>query len=280
MQDYTEEYDKICEAFASMIESLPRVEIYTNAFPGSSLLHTSVHDIFVSCLHFWMQACKFYRRKRLFNLLRATWNNYEIEFSRLESAMKSALDRVERGGIAEHIKEAKSFRQEQQMLAEQASNLQKSKDLADIIRKLSPSTGDVNYFLYDHDSIRKLRHPGTCGWIFENDVFNRWSSAPAVSGWPDSLLWINGGPGMGKTVLSSAIIDYLQSPSASAQRPTLVFFYFKGTSSDNDNPTSAILSFLYQILVQNKDDLNIRPKMAEIINSARNSLDVGLNSLW
>jgi hypothetical protein len=138
VQDYTVEHDKICEAFASMVESLPRVKIYTNAFPGSSLLQTSVHDIFVGCLHFWLQACKFHRRKRLFKFLRATWNDYDTEFSRLERAMKNALDRVEKGGIAEHIKEAKIFRQEQQMLAEQASHLQTSKYFADMTKKTFP----------------------------------------------------------------------------------------------------------------------------------------------
>ena len=96
-----------------MVESPPRIEIYAETFPGSTLLHDSIHDIFVSSLHFWMKACKFYRRHRLFNLLRATRNDYDLEFSRLENAMKNAVDRVERAGIVEHIKEAKAFRVEQ-----------------------------------------------------------------------------------------------------------------------------------------------------------------------
>jgi hypothetical protein len=124
VQDYAEEYDKVCEAFAGMVESLPRVEIYADTFSGSTLLHDSIQDVFVSSLHFWMKACKFYRRHRLFNLLRASWNDYNIEFSRLENAMKNAVDRVERGGIAEHIKEAKAFRVEQQLISEK--NLQTS----------------------------------------------------------------------------------------------------------------------------------------------------------
>ncbi|KAK0506834.1 hypothetical protein JMJ35_010747 [Cladonia borealis] len=280
VQDYTEEYDKICEAFAAMVESLPRIEIYADTFPGSTLLHDSIHDIFVSSLHFWMKACKFYRRHRLFNLLRATWNDYDLEFSRLENAMKNAVDRVERAGIVEHIKEAKAFRAEQQLISGKAFELKQSEALGNMIRSLSPNTGDVDYYMRDYESAQKLRHPGICGWFLENDTFSRWSKTSLAAAQPNLLLWINGGPGMGKTVLSAAIIDHLQSLSVLKENPILIYFYFKGFSSDKNNSSAALLSFLYQILVQNKNNSMIDSKVSKVFNVANGASNPGFDSLW
>ena len=260
-----------------MVESLPRVEVYANAFSESTLLSDAVHDVFVSSLQFWMKACKFYRRHRLFNLIRATWNDYDVEFLRLENAMKTAVDRVEKGAIAEHIKESKVFRTEQRLILEKASELQQLDSHDELIRLLSPSTADVDYHVQDHGSAQKLRHPGTCRWILENDIFDRWSKAPIASAGPNLLLWINGGPGMGKTVLNSAIVDHLKSPGASKQHPILIYFYFNGFSSDRNNPTAAVLSFLYQILAQNEDDPVIKSKISMVF---RLSSKPRFSSLW
>ena len=262
-----------------MIESLPRVEIYADTFPDSTLLHRSIHDVFESSLHFWMKACKFYRRHRLFNLLRSTWNNYDIEFSRLEIAMKNAVDRVEKGGIVEHIKEAKAFRAEQQLISGKAFELKQSEALGNMIRSLSPNTGDVDYYMRDYESAQKLRHPGTCGWILENDTFSRWSKTSVAAAQPNLLLWINGGPGMGKTVLSAAIIDHLRSLSALKENPILIYFYFKGFS-DKNNPSAAVLSFLYQILVQNKNNSMIDSKVSKVFGVANGASNSEFDSLW
>ncbi|KAK4217351.1 ankyrin repeat-containing domain protein [Rhypophila decipiens] len=54
------------------------------------------------------------------------------------------------------------------------------------------------------ESIEREKTPGTCKWIEEEDQFRKWVSGDG------RILWLLGGSGTGKTVLSTHIIDYLR----------------------------------------------------------------------
>ncbi|KAI9166477.1 Vegetative incompatibility protein [Paramyrothecium foliicola] len=280
VQDYGEEYDKICEAFAAMINSLPRVEIYADTFPTSSLVQDSIHDIFVSSLQFWQKACKFYRRRKLFNLLRATWSNYDLEFSRLETAMKDALDRVEKGGLAMHIKESKSFQAKQESMNEKLYRPPREEMTAKLARLIGLSESDLAYHLTDQTSTLKLRHSGTCEWIFSHEMFLKWSEMSASTDVPSPQLWIYGGPGTGKTVLTSAIIDRLRDQYAVNDRDVLIYFYFKANSPDNNNFLSATKSFLYQLLAQTKGNSDVEAAFSKAFDDTRPFFQITSRSLW
>lgn len=60
------------------------------------------------------------------------------------------------------------------------------------------------------------RHKETCGWVFENEDFQRWRDNPSKN-----ILWYSAPPGSGKTVLSSAAIKHLVNRG----HPTAYFFY-------------------------------------------------------
>ena len=85
---------------------------------------------------------------------------------------------------------------------------------------------------------------------------------------------------MGKMVLSAAIIDHLWGLSVLKENPTLIYFYFKGFSSDKNNPSAAVTSFLYQILVQNKNNSMIESKVSKIFNVTNGASNPGFESLW
>lgn len=70
----------------------------------------------------------------------------------------------------------------------------------------------------------KKRTPDTGLWILQEPLLQDWLHIPGSSGHKDSLLWINGLPGAGKTVLSSTIIEHIQSFEKSP-KPKLAYFY-------------------------------------------------------
>ena len=78
-----------------MVECLRRVELYTETFLDSTLVHDCVNAFYSSVLRFWTRACKFYRRHRLWNFVRVVWNDYEVESGELETDMITYQDRVE-----------------------------------------------------------------------------------------------------------------------------------------------------------------------------------------
>ena len=95
VQNAAEEYNKLCMALIRMTECLPRIELYTDTFLDSSLVQDCVTAFYSSILRFWTRACKFYRRRRLWNSVRAVWKDYDAEFSVLEIDMVRCRNRVE-----------------------------------------------------------------------------------------------------------------------------------------------------------------------------------------
>lgn len=96
----------------------------------------------------------------------------------------------------------------------------------------------------------------TCDWILGKTEFQRWNASPI-----DSIMFIQGGPGLGKSVLAKFLVQHLghengiegREPSSYApeqsRKPIVAHFFPRGTEySDVDNSPKAILSrVLYQI---------------------------------
>ncbi|OAQ74405.1 WD domain-containing protein [Purpureocillium lilacinum] len=84
-----------------------------------------------------------------------------------------------------------------------------------------------------HDSYR---------WILDNHDFKRWRDQPE-----SRLLWINGDPGKGKTMLLCGIIDELKKSSP----PSLLSFFFcQGTNVRINNATDVVRGLIYLLVDQ------------------------------
>ncbi|KAL5085236.1 hypothetical protein Trisim1_012508 [Trichoderma cf. simile WF8] len=88
-------------------------------------------------------------------------------------------------------------------------------------------------------------------WVFQNNTFNQWRYDER-----NTLLWIKGDPGKGKTMLLSAIIDEL-TPSTKLAKPIhrttktfLSYFFCQGTDSRINNATVVLRGLIYLIIIQ------------------------------
>ncbi|RSL68277.1 hypothetical protein CEP53_002648 [Fusarium sp. AF-6] len=79
---------------------------------------------------------------------------------------------------------------------------------------------------------------GTCRWILHNETYRSWLEAQ-----DSGLLWISGGPGKGKTMLSIFLTQEWES------LPDRVLYVFCGDKSTN-NELTIMRSLLYQVLNQ------------------------------
>lgn len=66
-------------------------------------------------------------------------------------------------------------------------------------------------------SAKGTRVAGTCEWITHNKSYRTWLNSDGNGGTP-CLLWISGGPGKGKTMLSVFLTEELERHSALRQR--------------------------------------------------------------
>ena len=212
--------------------------------------------------------------------MRSTWNDYNSEFQRMEASITGAIDRIEKGALAEHIKDSKTFMSEQRQRNDVQDN-NKSEDQSKLNRvfaPLLPPNEDMYYYLRDHETARKLRHPSTCEWILRHPKFQKWSRIPAEKG---GQLWINAGPGFGKTVLTSFIIDHFLDSGSRYERPILLYFYFRESSLQNNNATATIYSIAYQLHRQHESSRHgIETNADAIYNNPGDEKKAGFAEVW
>ncbi|KAI0187202.1 hypothetical protein EV127DRAFT_499283 [Xylaria flabelliformis] len=120
------------------------------------------------------------------------------------------------------------------------------------------------------ESSKDQRQENTALWIFENDSFKRWKeSKPRVEAsvkWkklPPWVLWVNGNPGCGKTVLAASVIEeFLDEEYENDQPTTTCYFFFKYGDYRNSSIEAAYRSILAQILHRNRHDNDLLDKFA------------------
>ncbi|KAF3182233.1 hypothetical protein TWF751_007276 [Orbilia oligospora] len=99
----------------------------------------------------------------------------------------------------------------------------------------------------DHRTALKKRSISSSGnWVFNSPKFETWLNGNSGS---DNILYINGIPGSGKTILISTIIEYLLN-SGHTKNGTVLFFYFKHHDNDGKGAGKTKCGMLCALLMQ------------------------------
>lgn len=114
----------------------------------------------------------------------------------------------------------------------------------DILRWLSPAHDEPVYFKDRFKELIESRCEGTCQWILDEDKYQAWA-LPQSS---ETVLWLNGDPGTGKSMLAASVIHHI-STDHKFGHPTLVYFFVDGRPNDPDRThcTAILRSFIYQL---------------------------------
>ncbi|KAH7163352.1 hypothetical protein B0J13DRAFT_634582 [Dactylonectria estremocensis] len=115
----------------------------------------------------------------------------------------------------------------------------------DVLRWLDPYNSK-----FQHNSCRKAKFSGSGQWLLEDRGFKNWFD-PVYCTTP--LLWLNGIPGAGKTVLASTIIDEIQT-LVKTDQVRLAYFYCRGIDNSR-NTFEAVGRGLLSQLMRDDEDL-------------------------
>ena len=115
---------------------------------------------------------------------------------------------------------------------------------------LSPPDPSTNF-----NAARKQCHKGSGLWFLKGDAFAKWRTRQ------NSFLWLHGIPGCGKTILSSTIIEELQTLSSL----TLLYFYF----DFNDNRKQTFEDMARSLISQLYYRSDVTQKLLESLFSSR-----------
>ena len=116
------------------------------------------------------------------------------------------------------------------------------------------------------------RVPGTCEWILTQNEYTTW----VVEGGPQ-LLWLSGGPGIGKTMIYSFLVEELADLAARSSQMTLIYYFCDDKFEGRRTATAILRGLLLQLLRQ-------RPILFNHIQShfdiSRDSLFTNFHALW
>jgi hypothetical protein len=105
-------------------------------------------------------------------------------------------------------------------------------------------------------SAKGTRVAGTCQWITHNASYRAWLNSDGDGNGDDSnndntrLLWISGGPGKGKTMLSIFLTEELERHTASIPNAELVFFFCSAQDEKRNTAVAVLCSLVHQIIVK------------------------------
>ena len=121
------------------------------------------------------------------------------------------------------------------------------------------------------------RHlPGTCGWFLHSDTYGNWRKSSKDSSSPN-LLWIQGKPGCGKSVLAAQIISDSTFPT-----DDIISYVFCKSGEENKSDLEDILrNIIYQFLCAASHS---RSSFHQIVRNARFSAKTphaqNMSQLW
>ena len=116
------------------------------------------------------------------------------------------------------------------------------------------------------------RVDGTCEWILTQDPYTSWLIEDSPQ-----LLWLSGAPGIGKTMISSFLVEELVRLAERSSQITLAYYFCDDKDVKRKTATDILRGLLLQLLRQ-------RPILFKHIQSdfdlSRDSLFTNFHSLW
>jgi hypothetical protein len=92
--------------------------------------------------------------------------------------------------------------------------------------------------------MKGMRVTGTCQWITNHESYQSWLEGRT------HLLWISGGPGKGKTMMSIFLTQELEKTVSAAKSSQLVFYFCSHGDEKRNTPMAILRSLIYQIISQ------------------------------
>jgi hypothetical protein len=93
----------------------------------------------------------------------------------------------------------------------------------------------------NHNAACERREPLTGNWLLQSDDFTKWKREPK------QLLWLHGIPGCGKTILSSTVVEHIETICNENSQCQYIFYYFDFSDSKKQEVAGLLRSLLAQL---------------------------------
>ncbi|KAK1728107.1 uncharacterized protein BDZ83DRAFT_149704 [Colletotrichum acutatum] len=202
-QDHTHALDEILSAYSRIGASLPRLSRYGNAFPDSHDFQQLLGHIYQDIIDFHCHAYRLVQKPGWAMLFSTCWGRFQHRYDSLLDSIAKHSELIDREAASYEIVQAREWRQK---LLEEAQDREKKEEIH--------QREAVNKWLQVSDrSEEKLERlhnrclDGTSQWLTGSPQVRSWLQ----KGREKPVLWLNGKPGSGKSILCSQLIYFLRS---------------------------------------------------------------------
>jgi hypothetical protein len=111
----------------------------------------------------------------------------------------------------------------------------------------------LTYPHVDRESLQTAkgeRVAGTCEWIAHDVNYRAWLNSDDVGNRDTRLLWISGGPGKGKTMMSIFLTEWLEKHTERIDNSNLVFFFCTAQDEERNTAVAVLRSLIRQIIAK------------------------------
>ncbi|KAK3330847.1 hypothetical protein B0H66DRAFT_467189 [Apodospora peruviana] len=214
---YIEAFERLIKTYARIAESLGRFQLWEASFKGKPQLYPSFAIFYSDILQFHKSAYNFVTRRCWKILFLTSWGRFQREFDNILDDLKRHEDLIDKDANAHKIIEAREMRKDLELWKSQSLDKLAQEQREKTARQIQGVTTwlqlDDSEQISLLDSLTKVgfKYPGTVDWVLRNQKMASWLRSSPNS----PLLWLQGGPGTGKSVITARLLAFLESSKSS-----------------------------------------------------------------
>ncbi|KAK8246904.1 hypothetical protein HDK90DRAFT_24575 [Phyllosticta capitalensis] len=251
---YVEFFDKLTGMMETLAIHLGHLHKLSE-HPNLALLRESTAKVYGAILRFCHQAYGVFKKAddqdrsqiHLKTFLSTQWKPFEVQFGGVEKDIKDSLNALGHATGAETLNQTVQNGRTLDVLQGEAK-LQTTILSEDRRHRYLHFISPLDFESIHKETLRK-RCPGTGDWLLEHESFEDWFDNQDAQ-----LLWCHGPPGVGKSMLSSIVMDHIQShPTTMPESVGKAFVSFRYDQLESQDPAKVIAAILKQLAMQQKE---------------------------
>ncbi|KAI1124794.1 hypothetical protein F5Y10DRAFT_279912 [Nemania abortiva] len=259
--DYIEAFEQIIKGYSKIAESLKRFEVLSNAFSDNANFQQTLAVFYSDILQFHKHAYKLVRRSSWEVLFLTSWGRFQRRFNNLLEDMERHGKLVDKEAQAYHMSKMQqlqthhtselqqlrqdihAWKEDSQEKVNRLEEEQAAQQYQSIVSWLKADESD-QLAIFDFLSAEGSKYPGTCDWALKNKKIV--SFLQQTQGTP--ILWLQGGPGSGKSVLSTQLVKFMK-----AAKMFVIYHFCLHSYSSSTTYEQVLRSMLIQLLRKDCD---------------------------
>ncbi|KAH4106786.1 hypothetical protein HBI82_035170 [Parastagonospora nodorum] len=241
---FYEAFDTLLDAYQRIGEHIHLLKQYEAYFQNQPHMCHPLALVYEDILAFHGKAMQFFKKKMWRQLFHAIWKTFEFEFGAILRNMREHMTLIQSQATIAQFTEVLRVQELAKVSMENQENAELHRRREVVRQWLSAANYEA-----DQETFFNIcqQYPGTGHWLFLDNKFNSWFDSMFCS---NHLLWLNGIPGAGKTVLASLVINELQKPAQKQQGISVIFFYCRYLDSERSTFLGLARGLLAQLLSQ------------------------------